>query len=256
VQAEPIIEARRVHLRYPTLSGEIAALADISISIAAGEFLSIIGPSGCGKSTLLAILGGLLAPTAGGVLFEQRALAGPNRRIGYVFQDPVLLPWRTVLENVLLPIEIRRLARDRYLDEARRLVALVGLAGFEDNYPKELSGGMRQRAAIARALMLDPEVLLMDEPFGALDALTRERMGYELMRIWQGSGKTVVFVTHSISEAVLLSDRVVVLTSRPGKVGYACAVGLPRPRTPESLRDPRHVEVAAELRQLLLAGGP
>jgi len=149
VQAEPIIEARRVHLRYPTLSGEIAALADISISIAAGEFLSIIGPSGCGKSTLLAILGGLLAPTAGGVLFEQRALAGPNRRIGYVFQDPVLLPWRTVLENVLLPIEIRRLARDRYLDEARRLVALVGLAGFEDNYPKELSGGMRQRAAIA-----------------------------------------------------------------------------------------------------------
>jgi NitT/TauT family transport system ATP-binding protein len=240
-----------VAVAYAATGRAIRAVTDIDLSIAAGEFVSVIGPSGCGKSTLLNVLGGLLRPSAGDVLFDGRPLTAPTRRVGFVFQDPVLLPWRTVVDNVLLPVELGRLGRERHEAQALGLLETIGLRGFERTYPWELSGGMRQRVAIARALMLDPEVLLMDEPFGALDALTRERMGFELLRVWQGSDKTVVFVTHSIPEAVFLADRVVAMSARPGRIQRIWRVELPRPRTMAMLEDEHFLRGCRVLRELL-----
>jgi NitT/TauT family transport system ATP-binding protein len=210
---------------------DIQALHDINLDIRAAEFISIVGPSGCGKTTLLKILAGILERSAGEVVMQGRRLRGPSRAIGVVFQAPVLLPWRTVLGNVMVPVEVQRRDRAEFEARARQLIATVGLSGFETKYPHELSGGMAQRVGICRALVHDPSFLLMDEPFGALDAMTREALNEELMRIWSASRKTILLVTHSIAEAVYLADRVVVMTPRPGRIVDIIFVDLPRPRT-------------------------
>lgn len=251
---EPIIELRGVCLAYESSRGPMVALSEVDMDIQSGEFVSIIGPSGCGKSTLLSLIGGLLPPTSGSIMFRGKELRQPTAEIGFVFQDPVLLPWLNVMENVMLPSRIKRDVTVQSRARAVELVEMVGLKGFENSLPSELSGGMRQRVAIARALMLDPEVLLMDEPFGALDALTRERMSLELLRIWQGSGKTVIFVTHGISEAAFLSDRIVAMTARPGRLREIYDVGLFRPRNAETLEAPRFVQLTGHVRRLMMAG--
>ena len=217
---------------YKTRDGnDIHALKDIDLDIRAAEFISIVGPSGCGKTTLLKILAGILNRTTGEVVMAGRSMHGPSRELGVVFQAPVLLPWRTVLQNVMVPIQVQR--RDRAVFEARAwaLIAMVGLTGFEHKYPSELSGGMQQRVGICRALVHDPSFLLMDEPFGALDAMTRETMNEELQRLWRENRKTILLVTHSIPEAVYLADRVVVMTPRPGRIVDVIDIDLPRPRT-------------------------
>ncbi len=216
---------------YTTRDGQqIHALKDINLKIREREFISIVGPSGCGKTTLLKILIGVLSRTAGEVVLADKHHDGPSREIGVVFQAPVLLPWKTVLENVLVPVEVQKRDRVAFEKRARELLAMVGLAGFENKYPGELSGGMQQRVGICRALVHDPSFLLMDEPFGALDAMTRETMNDDLQRIWEESGKTVLLVTHSIPEAVYLADRVVVMTPRPGRIVEIIDIDLPRPR--------------------------
>jgi len=210
---------------------DIHALADINLDIQPAELISVVGPSGCGKTTLLKILAGILDRSAGEVFMQGHRLRGPSRAIGVVFQAPVLLPWRTVLGNVMVPVEIQRRDRAEFEARARQLIAAVGLSGFESKYPQELSGGMQQRVGICRALVHDPSFLLMDEPFGALDAMTREALNEELLRIWSTSRKTILLVTHSIAEAVYLADRVVVMTPRPGRIVDVIFVDLPRPRT-------------------------
>ncbi|HEU5196436.1 MAG TPA: ABC transporter ATP-binding protein [Methylomirabilota bacterium] len=230
-EAAPLIAASAVNQTYLSQDRSVvAALTDITLDVAPGEFVTIVGPSGCGKTTLLRIMAGLLRPTGGSVHLLGRPVTGPSRNVGVVFQDPVLLPWRTVLDNVMLPVQVLGLDVARYRMRALELLALVGLTGFERKYPHELSGGMRQRVSLARALVHDPALLLMDEPFGALDAMTREAMNLELQRIWQESGKTVTFITHSISEAVFLGDRVVVMSPRPGRITDVVTVELGRPR--------------------------
>ena len=246
-----LLEAKGVSFTYAATAGGIPALHAVDLAIEAGEFVSVLGPSGCGNSTLLSVLGALSPPSAGDVWFDGGRLEAPTPRIGFVFQDPVLLPWRSVLANVLLPSELPRSPGD-FRDRARELLTMLGLEGFEARYPRELSGGMRQRVAIARALLMDPEILLMDEPFGALDAISRGRMGLELLRIWQGSRKAIVFVTHSIPEAVLLSDHVVTLTSRPGRLRDIQEIDLPRPRTLAAMEDETYLAVCRNLRTLLL----
>jgi len=216
---------------YKTRDGEdIHALKDVNLAIRDREFVSIVGPSGCGKTTLLKILSGILARSAGEVLVSGRPHDGPSRDVGVVFQAPVLLPWKTVLQNVMVPIAVQRRSVPEFEPRARKLIAMVGLSGFEERYPNELSGGMQQRVGICRALVHDPSFLLMDEPFGALDAMTREAMNEELQRIWQETHKTVLLVTHSIPEAVYLADRVVVMTPRPGRIVEVIDIELPRPR--------------------------
>ena len=234
----------------------LTALTGVALDVAWGQFLTVIGPSGCGKSTLLRVMGGLLHPTQGEVLLDGRppARAQGARDIGLVSQDPALLPWRTVLGNVRLPLEIDHHARHRPSPSPEELLQLTGLDEFHSYYPHELSGGMQQRVAIARALAFDPSLLLMDEPFGALDEITRSAMRYELLRIWQtapSGRKTVVFVTHSITEAITLSDRVVVLSPRPGKVRAAMDIELPRPRTQEMERSAPFLDYADQLRSQL-----
>lgn len=214
----------------PRKSEPTHALSDIDLKVRRGEFISVVGPSGCGKTTLLKILAGLIPRTGGTVRVAGRDVDGPLPEVGMVFQAATLLPWRTILQNVMVPVEIQRLDRDAYRERAGQLLEMVGLSGFEDKYPDELSGGMQQRAGICRALVHDPAVLLMDEPFGALDAMTREYMNVELLRIWRESGKTVVLVTHSIPEAVFLSDRVVVLSPRPGRIAEVIDIDIERPR--------------------------
>jgi NitT/TauT family transport system ATP-binding protein len=228
----PILTADRLTMVYPNGNGGLRALESVSLSVRPQEFVCVVGPSGCGKSTLLRLLGGLLRPTGGQVIFEGKPLTAPRRRIGFVFQKANLMPWRSVLANVMLPLELQNTPAAEAQARAQTLIELVGLSGFEASLPRDLSGGMEQRVAIARALIHNPEVLLLDEPFGALDALTRERMGAELLRIWEARKTTVVMVTHSIPEALLLSDRVLALSPRPGQVKLTLEVGLPRPRQP------------------------
>jgi NitT/TauT family transport system ATP-binding protein len=249
------IAVRDLSKSYGGGAAPIAALRDISFSVADGEFLSIVGPSGCGKSTLLKILAGLMPASGGEALLNGSPIKGPRRDIGMVFQSPVLFPWRSVLGNALLPIDVQRLGRDQMIARARALISLVGLSGFEDRYPWELSGGMQQRVALVRALVHDPALLLMDEPFGALDALTRESMNVELQRIWLDRRKTVVFVTHSTSEAVFLADRVMVMTARPGRIGDMLKIDLPRPRTLDIMTTEAFGAYVRRIRGGLNAGG-
>jgi NitT/TauT family transport system ATP-binding protein len=215
---------------FHSRTGSVEALQDIDLRIRGGEFMSIVGPSGCGKSTLLRLVAGLAQATSGRVFLGERAIDAPQTNIGIVFQKPVLLDWRTVLANVMLQAEARKLDRQEYLARARRLLAKVGLGDFEDAYPFELSGGMSQRVAVCRALLHSPPLLLMDEPFGALDALTRDQMMIDLQRLWLDTRQTVLFVTHSVAEAIFLSDRVVVMTPRPGRIQEIIDIDLPRPR--------------------------
>ncbi|MFG1717192.1 ABC transporter ATP-binding protein [Micromonospora chalcea] len=214
----------------PRKSAPTLALSDINLTVRRGEFISVVGPSGCGKTTLLKILAGLSPKTGGAVRIAGRDVTKPLPEVGMVFQAPTLLPWRTIFDNVMVPAEIQRLDPRRHRERAQQLLEMVGLNGFEQKYPHELSGGMQQRAGICRALVHDPAVLLMDEPFGALDAMTREYMNVELLRIWQESNQTIVLVTHSIPEAVFLSDRVVVLSPRPGRIAEVLDIDLERPR--------------------------
>ena len=235
--------------------GTVEALRDIRLSVHEGEFVSIVGPSGCGKSTLLKILAGILARSRGEITMLGRPLAGPSRELGVVFQSPVLLPWLTVLQNVTLPVRIQRRDRAQGEARARALLDMTGLSGFERRYPSELSGGMQQRVGICRALVHDPAILLMDEPFGALDAMTRETMNEELQRIWRQQRKTILLVTHSIAEAVHLADRVVVMTPRPGRIVEVIDIDLPRPRTIEMQSTPEFGRLAGRLRRHFGAGG-
>ena len=216
---------------YASRNGNVTALEDVSLSIRPNEFVTLVGPSGCGKSTLLKLIGALIKPTRGELLHDGVPLNNPTRDVGIVFQEAVLLQWRTVLDNVLLPTEILGLDKSQSRTRALDLINLVGLGGFEKRYPRELSGGMQQRVSICRALIHNPSVLLMDEPFAALDALTREELGFELMRIWAADRKTVVFVTHNITEAIFLADRVVAMTPRPGRIARVIDIELARPRT-------------------------
>lgn len=247
---DAILSAQGLTLVYQTSRGPVTALKELEVALAPGEFLSVLGPSGCGKSTLLKLAAGLIAPTQGRILLEGQAVEGPTGRVGIVFQQPALLPWSTVLENVLVPI--RALGRD--LEAGRRraheLLKLVGLAEFAAHYPGELSGGMQQRVAIARGLVHEPRILFLDEPFAALDAMTREHMTAELQRIWLATGCSVAFITHSIPEAVFLSDRIIVMSARPGRVVREVRVDLPRPRTIRTMADERFNGLCIELRQL------
>jgi NitT/TauT family transport system ATP-binding protein len=245
------IEVRNLSKTYATRTGRTIALQNVELAIRKDEFVTLVGPSGCGKSTLLKIINALIQPSRGSVLFNGLPLLAPSRDVGIVFQEPVLLPWRGILDNVLLPAEILgldlRVARARAMD----LLALVGLSGFERRYPNELSGGMQQRAAICRSLVHDPSVLLMDEPFAALDAMTREDLGFELLRIWNVHRKTVVFVTHHISEAILLADRVVAMSPRPGRIEKVLTVNLSRPRTLDMQFSPEFKNHSDEIRELI-----
>ncbi|HHX42445.1 MAG TPA: ABC transporter ATP-binding protein [Chloroflexi bacterium] len=246
-----VLVAERVEMTFVSPDSSLEALAEATVALAPNEFVSIIGPSGCGKSTLLRILAGLVRPTGGRVLLHGQPLTHPHRQIGVVFQHANLMPWRSALRNVTLPLEIQGIAADIAERRGREMLELVGLADFADALPRDLSGGMRQRVALARALVHDPEVLLLDEPFGALDALTRERMNWELLRIWEARRKTVLMVTHDIQEAIFTSDRVLVMTARPGHIRAEVAIDLPRPRSPEDLYSPRFMELSHTLRDLL-----
>jgi NitT/TauT family transport system ATP-binding protein len=233
------------------------ALQEIDLEIGRGEFISLIGPSGCGKSTLLRLIGDLTAPTTGRVDVNGKTAhaARLGREYGMVFQAPVLFEWRTVEDNVKLPLELLGLDRAQRDERAREMIALVDLGDFAKHHPYQLSGGMQQRVAIARALALEPSILLMDEPFGALDEMTRERMNTEVLRIWQRTGTTIVFVTHSIPEAVFLSTRVAVMSARPGRITRLVDVSLPHPRNEETREDPRYFRLVTEVREALRAGG-
>jgi NitT/TauT family transport system ATP-binding protein len=254
--ARPFIKIEDVNKSFATMGGSrIHALVDIDCHIDAGSLVTIVGPSGCGKSTLLRILAGLIPVTSGTVEIGGDKVTGPRRDIGVVFQNSILLPWRTVLDNVMLPAEILGIPRGEARARAHELLRMVRLDGFDDKYPQELSGGMQQRASIARALLHDPKILLMDEPFGALDAMTREQMNLELQRIWQESGKTIVLVTHSISEAVFLGDQVLVMTPRPGRLASVIPVATPRPRGLDGMATPEFGSLAKEIRGLLQQKG-
>ena len=237
--------------------GGVTALQGIDLDVARGEFVSLIGPSGCGKSTLLRIVGDIVEPTDGDVAVNGKSArrARLDRDYGIVFQAPVLYDWRTVAKNIALPLEMLGWDRARRGERVREMVELVELTGFEKYHPWQLSGGMQQRVSIARALSFSPALLLMDEPFGALDEMTRERLNMELLQIWAGTGSTVIFVTHSISEAVFLSTRVVVMSPRPGRVAGVVHVDLPQPRTAATREEPRFFELVTEVRELLRATG-
>jgi NitT/TauT family transport system ATP-binding protein len=247
-----VIELRHVEEVFRPLDGdEVVALRDVSLAVKRDEFVAIVGPSGCGKSTLLRLIAGLLRPTAGEVLIDGALVREPRQDTGIVFQNPTLLPWASVTDNVLFPLKLMHQMRPDSIAIVHDLLKLVGLAGFEHRYPRELSGGMQQRAAICRALIHDPDILLMDEPFGALDALTREEMSLELLRIWTAQPKTILFVTHSIPEAVMLADRVVVMSPRPGRIVEEIDVQLPRPRTFDLQSLHEFQECAQRIRRLI-----
>jgi NitT/TauT family transport system ATP-binding protein len=249
----PHVQISEVSKSFTTESETLLALDDVSLNIERGEFVCLLGPSGCGKSTLLRIIGGLLEPTTGEVTIGNRTPsdAQADKALGYIFQDPSLMPWRTAEENIRLPLQVNRSKNRDSPPSVEGLLKLVGLERFGHYYPTQLSGGMQQRVALARVLSFEPSLLLMDEPFGALDEITRGAMRYELMRIWDADQKTVVFVTHSISEAVTLSDRVVVLSGQPGQVKGIVDIDLPRPRTDAMETDKLFLEYAQTLRGLL-----
>ncbi|RYH02424.1 ABC transporter ATP-binding protein [Salipiger sp. IMCC34102] len=247
--ASPALELRGAAKTYGTPTGGITAFSDFDLNVGEGEFVALVGPSGCGKSSLLKVIAGLSKLTAGQCSVAGESLKGPRRDIGIVFQSPLLFPWRTVLENVLLPVDVQRLGRNSQMSVARELLDLVDLTEFADRYPKELSGGMQQRVGIARALVNTPTILLMDEPFGALDAMTREHLNLQLQRLWMERKKTIFFITHSIAEAVFLADRVVVMTSRPGRIAEICPIDLPRPRDLDTMVTPEFGEHVRHIRQ-------
>ncbi|MDX1742615.1 MAG: ABC transporter ATP-binding protein [Ruegeria sp.] len=236
VMDDPAVQVEKLTLIYESNNQRVEALHNVDLTVDKGSFVSLIGPSGCGKSTLLRVLGDLLTPTSGQVLINRKTPREERleRRIGFVFQEPALLEWRSILANVMLPLELRGTPREERETRAHELMKIVGLTGFENAYPRQLSGGMRQRAAIARALSTRPDILLMDEPFGALDQITRDRLNMELLQIHEVTGITVVLVTHSIREAVLLSDRIMVMSPRPGRISRIITNDTPRPRTLES----------------------
>jgi NitT/TauT family transport system ATP-binding protein len=236
--------------------GQTVALQGIDLEVAEREFVSLIGPSGCGKSTLLRIVGDLIQPTEGTVVVNRKPArqARIDRDYGIVFQDPVLYDWRTVAKNVALPLEMAKWPRQKRAERVREMLDLVELGGFADHRPWQLSGGMQQRVSIARALSFDPALLLMDEPFGALDEMTRERLNMELLQIWEAGGSTIVFVTHSIAEAVFLSTRVVVMSPRPGRISETIAIDLPQPRTAATREEPRFFELVTQVREALHLG--
>jgi NitT/TauT family transport system ATP-binding protein len=235
----------------------VTALTGIDLDVRPGEFVSLIGPSGCGKSTLLRIIGDLIDPTTGTIAVNGKPAhqARLDHDYGIVFQEPVLYEWRTVSKNIALPLEVLRWSRERRAARVQELLGLVELEGFEDHHPWQLSGGMQQRVSIARALSFEPALLLMDEPFGALDEMTRERLNLELLRIWEASSANIVFVTHSIPEAVFLSTRVVVMSARPGRIAGIVGVDLAHPRTAQTREEPRFFELVTEVRERLAAGG-
>jgi NitT/TauT family transport system ATP-binding protein len=245
---QQIVQVKHLTSIFPDGNSGLRALDDISFSVMPVQFVCVLGPSGCGKTTLLRVLAGLLPPTHGEVLFEDSEIRGPRQGVGVVFQKANLMPWRSVVENILLPLEIQHVPRQAGMEKVRSLVELVGLSGFESSLPRDLSGGMAQRVAIARALIQEPDLLLLDEPFGSLDALTRERMGSELTRIWQARRTTVIMVTHSISESLFLSDRVLVLSPRPGRLCLDLSVNLPRPRVEDIRYTPAFSALARQVR--------
>lgn len=247
-----MIELDRVRKTYSTRRGElVAALDDIDLEVRENEFMTLVGPSGCGKSTLLKLIAGLVPVTEGTIRVRGNIVSGAFPDVGFVFQNPVLLPWRSVLDNIMFSIEMLGLNRTDYKERAYELLSVSGLMGFETKYPHELSGGMQQRVAICRALIHDPSLLLMDEPFGALDAMTREEMGFELRHIWEERRKTILFVTHSISEAVFLAERVVVMTPRPGRIARIIAIDLPQKRSFEVESSDRFDSYCQEVRGLI-----
>ena len=247
----PLIVAGQVAKVFSGGARTVTALEGVSFEIATAKFVSIVGPSGCGKSTLLKIICGLLPASTGTISVSGEPVIGPLENVGMVFQAPVLLKWRSVLGNILLPVEFAKLDLASHVDKARALIKLVGLEGFEEMYPHELSGGMQQRASLCRALVTDPQLLLMDEPFGALDAMTRDELDMELLRIWEERKKTVLFVTHSIQEAVFLSDQVFVMSARPGRLLEKIPIDLPRPRTLEMMSAGKFGEYTLRIRALL-----
>jgi NitT/TauT family transport system ATP-binding protein len=254
-QDAAVVSIRNVTKTFPR--GRVTALQDIDLEVARGEFISLIGPSGCGKSTLLRVIGDLVQPSSGDVLVNGKSArqARRDRDYGIVFQAAVLYDWRTIAKNIALPLELLGWSRSRRAKRVREMLELVELTGFESHHPWQLSGGMQQRVSIARALSFSPALLLMDEPFGALDEMTRERLNMELLRIWSETGSTVVFVTHSISEAVFLSTRVAVMSARPGRITAVVPVDLPQPRTAETREEPRFFELVTEVREQLHAVG-
>jgi NitT/TauT family transport system ATP-binding protein len=248
----PLIDARSISKVFQAGDETVHALRDVSFGVGKGEFVSLLGPSGCGKTTLMMALIGLTPTDTGEARIAGRRVSAPFTDVGVVFQTPELLEWRTALENILLQIEIRRLPVRNFIDRAKELLVQVGLAGFENKFPFELSGGMKQRVALCRALIHDPEILLMDEPFGALDALTRDQMNLDLQRIWLEKRKTAVFVTHSIDEAVFLSDRIIVMTPRPGTIAEIINIDLPRPRTLDRKDTPEFNAFSGHIRKTFL----
>jgi NitT/TauT family transport system ATP-binding protein len=248
---EPLLSVENLSMDYSERNGRLPVLEGLSFQVADGEFLCLVGPSGHGKTTLLRLLAGLERPNTGHVCLAGKQMLHPRRDVGVVFQQPTLMDWRTVQDNVALPLEMDGVGREEARQQAQALIDLVGLSGFEPYYPAQLSGGMAQRVALARALVNDPQILLLDEPFGALDALTRERMGQELLRIWHARRKTVVMVTHSVTEAVFLADRVLVLGARPAVVVAEVNVDLPRPRTMAVTETPAFGAAAHRVREAL-----
>jgi len=255
-RAAPVVDARGVSLKFQTDDGEIEALANVNLAVAAGEFVSFIGPSGCGKTTLLRVIADLEQPTDGTLMVNgvPPHEARLKRQYGYVFQAPALYPWRTVERNVTLPLEVMGVAKDERRRRAREQLELVNLAGFARKFPWQLSGGMQQRVSIARALSFDPALLLMDEPFGALDEIVRDHLNEQLLRLWDKTGKTVLFVTHSLPEAVFLSTRIVVMSPRPGRVVDVISCEFPHDRTLEIRETPEFLKIAQRVRAGLRAG--
>lgn len=251
MNAQPALIVENLSATFQNDKGGLRALDRVSFQVHPRQFVCLLGPSGSGKSTLIRTLAGLLPVTQGRIFYDGQLLSQPNRRVGVVFQKINLMPWRTVFENILLPLEIEGMPQQQAMEKAQAMIELVGLQGFENTLPRDLSGGMAQRVAIARALAPDPEMLLMDEPFGALDAMTRERMGTELLRIWQAKQKTVIMVTHSISEALFLADRVLVLSHRPGRLMLDLEVSLPRPREEQMRYTPVFGALAQQLRSAI-----